>query len=143
MSKPSLLPCGCEDGTCEQCKRILELNDAIKKTSTVYRDFSRDSFCFCGGLDQSVYSFDEDKEMKLEELKNLALAADDMDKSPILRTASMTALRLAANPQTILSLIDAVEKMRLALNHRSIDSNTNSLNEKTLAEVREILGDEK
>lgn len=38
MNKPSLLPCGCEDGTCEQCLAILELDEVIRKTSVVYRD---------------------------------------------------------------------------------------------------------
>ena len=38
MSKPSLLLCGCEDGTCEQCLCILALDEVIRKTSVVYRD---------------------------------------------------------------------------------------------------------
>lgn len=38
MSKPSLLPCGCEDGTCDQCKAILELDEVIRKTSVIRRN---------------------------------------------------------------------------------------------------------
>lgn len=37
-TKPSLLPCGCDDGTCDGCAAIRELNEVIEKTSVVTRD---------------------------------------------------------------------------------------------------------
>lgn len=36
--KPSLLPCECDDGSCKQCKTLMELNNLIEKTSIIYRD---------------------------------------------------------------------------------------------------------
>jgi hypothetical protein len=38
VGKVCLLPCGCEDETCDQCLAILELNQVIKKTSCIYYD---------------------------------------------------------------------------------------------------------
>lgn len=40
MNKPSLLSCGCENGTCRGCLAIIELNEVIKKTSIIIKDFS-------------------------------------------------------------------------------------------------------
>jgi hypothetical protein len=39
MKTPSILPCECDDGTCFQCKIIMDLNEAIRKTSTIYYNY--------------------------------------------------------------------------------------------------------